>query len=223
MDAELKWTATSDLNMHNLDSNSAIETMVGTVVDKPSASAVETMVRSVDKPSASTNSSDAYVPHSEVCDIVEDPDIITAEDNILRANKRHVTSISESVVSEGERADSSLSNTSCDDPDKMDDRSDEVADDGGEEPEDKIRRNKEQEDVKIKKEEEKDVAEDLDKTLNPDASEFKPPTEVVPEHEELSLHPKGSVETKMTRKIVSVPDQRIQLIDQLSGSNISGM
>jgi hypothetical protein len=206
MDSELNWILTSNLNIHNFDSKSTVETMLWPFVDKPSAS---------------TNNGEAFIPHAEVVDVIEDPDISTAEGNVLRANKTHLTSMSESVGSEGERVDSFLSDNSCDDSDKIDNRSNEVADDGGEQQEEKIIRNEEEEDGMVKEEEENKDVEDLDKSLNPDANEFKLPA-VVPEQEELTFHPEGDVEPTVTDTAVSVPDERIQLLHTTSGCDVSG-
>ncbi|XP_021922164.1 uncharacterized protein LOC110830988 isoform X2 [Zootermopsis nevadensis] len=197
-----------DLSTHSLDSKSAVETVLSTFVDEPSAS---------------TNSAEAFIPHAEVVDDVEDPDICTVEGNVFGTDKRHLTSVSESVISEGEKVDSFISDNSCDDSDKIDSRSDEVADDGGAQWEENIVRNAEEEDGKLKEaEENKGVEENVDKKLNVDASEFICPAKIVPEQEELAFYPEGDDGPEITERSVSVSDERTEFLGTASGYNASG-
>lgn len=207
VDPELKGILSGNLNTHNIDSKLAVKTMPWLFVDKPLAS---------------TNSDEAFIPHAEVVDIIEDPDISTAEGDVLRGNKRHLTSMSKSIVSEEERMDSFLSDNSCDGSDKIDISSDEVEDDGSKQQEEKSVRNEEEKVGKVREEEEnKGTEKDLGKTLRADASEFKPLAEVVPEQEELTFLPEGDKQ-KMNERIVSVPGERTQLLDTASRCNVSG-
>jgi hypothetical protein len=200
-DPELKWILTGNLSTHNLDIKSSVETLLGSFVGKP----------------VSINGDKAFIPHAEVDDLVEDPDISTAEDIIMSSNKVHVTPVSKSFISEGEKVVSVISDSSCSDSD-MDIRSDEVDDDGEQQGENQ--KTQEEENGKVKEEKENEEAEEkLDKLLNPDASEFKPQSEVLPEQEELNSHPED-VEPEVAA--VSVPYKEIQLSGTTSRNNALG-
>lgn len=222
MDPELNWHVIDNLNTHNY-------------VSKPS---IETTLRSfVGKPPGSTNGCDVFIPHAEVADVVEDPDIHTAEDMILAA-KRLPNACIENII-EGDA--SGVIYGSSDDSEDLDNRSDEVHDgdddedededdeydDGGQQQKNQMTHTentvKTNEEGNVNEKEERvneTLEEDLGKGLNPDASEFKPV--VVTEHELLKSHSEGNVEAKTAAGIVPAPVDNSHLIGTASSCNALG-
>ena len=227
-DPELKLRMIGTLNTHNY-------------VGKPS---VGTMLRSfVDTPPGSTNDNEEFIPDAEVGDLVEDPDIHTAED-IMLAAKRLPTASIESVI-EGDSLD--IIDSSSDDSDELDSRSDEVHDDDDDDDDDDEEEEEEEEcedgeqreknqmtnkentaknhekENKNEKEEKaiKQLEEELAKGLNPDANEFKPVEVVDPEHGELKSYSEGNDEAKTAARIVPSPVDNIHLIGTASGKSVA--
>jgi hypothetical protein len=200
----------SNIHEHISDSTSAYESLLGPFADKPSGSA---------------SSSEAFIPHARMDDLSEDPDISTAEDNVMRANKRDFISLIEGMTCEEDKMYPFLSDNSSDDSDEVDSNCDEVEEDDGEEQEKnlniqkkKIMENQEEENGKFKKEEE---TKGLNKSLNIFASAFEPSAKIHQEQKENSYH-KEDTEAKMAAGIVSAPAEEIHLNAKASEYNVLG-
>jgi hypothetical protein len=201
----------SNIHTHISDSKSAVESMLGPFADKPLGS---------------TTNSEALIPHAGMDDLSEDPDISTAEDNVMRANKKHFISMTEGITWEEEKMFLFLSDSSSDDSDEVHSNCGEVEDDDGEEQEknlntqkEKTVKNQEKENGKVKEEEE---TKGFNRSLNIYASAFKPSAKVVQEQEEKNSYHKEDAEAKTAARIVSAPVEGIQLNATASERNVLG-
>jgi hypothetical protein len=185
----------SNAHKHISDNKSACESLLGPFADKPSGSA---------------SGSEAFIPHAQVDDLSEDPDISTAEDNVMRDNKRHSISPIEDITLEEANMYPFLNDNSSYDSDEVDSNCDEVEDDNGEEQEKNLNTQgkriveiQEEDNGKFKEEEE---IKGFDKRLNIYVSAFEPSAKIHQEQEEKNSRHKEDAEAK-----TAVPVEEIQL------------
>ncbi|PNF28586.1 hypothetical protein B7P43_G09381 [Cryptotermes secundus] len=189
----------SNIHTHISDSKTAVESMLGPFADKPSGS---------------TSNSETLIPHAGVDVLSEDPDISTAEDNVMRTNERRFISVSEGISCEEENMYSFSSDISSYDSDEIDSRCHQLDDDGVEQQKnldtqkEKTWKNEEKDNGMVNVEEE---TKGLKNSLNIYASAFEPSAKVVPQEEQKDSYHREDAETKTAARLVSAPAEEIQL------------
>lgn len=194
IEPELKWHVTANLNVQDYDCKPSVVTTLGSFVDQTQGS---------------TKCEKVFIPHPEVHDLVEDPDIHTVED-ILAA--KSLLTVSTESVSDGICLVSS--DSSLDDSYDSDDHG--VGDDGVEQEKNQMTHKEttvKNQDINDKEGTEKKQTEDeLWRGLNPDASEFKP-IEVTVQKQGVP-HTGGNFEAKTAAQTVPAPVKNVHLASE---------